>query len=518
MKTVAIVVLNYNTPEMTDALAAYLSDQLEYPEKDVWLVDNGSSPPLEAKITPRLRQDVLTLPSNLGFTRGMDEAYRFISSHYRYDAYWFLNSDVLFDHGNGVLNDLMEILFSSEEYAQIAPQHNSPHAHMNDATGDAQPVPFLESTATLVKTTTIEKIGFWDLECTLGWGVDYDYGWRVRQAGLKNILTSRARVTHLEHRSQANVRDYAKRANAEMERVLTKKYGANWSRILSMATPAVQGKVVRGTPAPPPDLAGAVPLDVCAIFRNEAPYLREWIEFHRMMGVERFHLYENRSSDAWRPVLEPYIAEGIVDLKNWPMNGAAQLPAYRDCFLRLNGQKRWLAVIDIDEFLFSPKFPTVPEALATLPAHWGAVGVHWIIFGASGREEFSPEPVIERFTWRPPESFHVNSHIKSVIRMDRQVMARGDAHYFQVQGGTFDEKGGALSSARPPRNESSLLRIHHYCTKSRQEYYDRIALGRVDGAGSVQKSVFEERQERAFDDRTAWMFLPELKRRLGVRA
>ena len=27
-------------------------------------------------------------------------------------------------------------------------------------------------------------------------------------------------------------------------------------------------------------------LAIAAIFRNEAPYLREWIEFHRLVGVE----------------------------------------------------------------------------------------------------------------------------------------------------------------------------------------------------------------------------------------
>jgi hypothetical protein len=31
-------------------------------------------------------------------------------------------------------------------------------------------------------------------------------------------------------------------------------------------------------------------LSICAMYRNEAPYLREWVAFHRLMGVERFYL------------------------------------------------------------------------------------------------------------------------------------------------------------------------------------------------------------------------------------
>ena len=35
---------------------------------------------------------------------------------------------------------------------------------------------------------------------------------------------------------------------------------------------------------------------VCAIFKDEAPYLLEWLAFHRMIGVDLFVLYDNGSS------------------------------------------------------------------------------------------------------------------------------------------------------------------------------------------------------------------------------
>jgi hypothetical protein len=38
-------------------------------------------------------------------------------------------------------------------------------------------------------------------------------------------------------------------------------------------------------------------LSICAIFKDEAPYLQEWIEFHRLLGVEKFYLYNNNSRD-----------------------------------------------------------------------------------------------------------------------------------------------------------------------------------------------------------------------------
>ena len=36
-------------------------------------------------------------------------------------------------------------------------------------------------------------------------------------------------------------------------------------------------------------------LSVCAIFKDEASYLKEWIEYHKLVGVQHFYLYENEN-------------------------------------------------------------------------------------------------------------------------------------------------------------------------------------------------------------------------------
>src|SRR6267378_1333697 len=94
---VAIIVLNYNTSLMTDGLAHYLNNDLNYPAKRVYIIDNGSD--------PRPSSTTHALEHNLGFTRGMHRGYLIASHEDEYDAYWFLNSDVGFEYGNNVLLD-----------------------------------------------------------------------------------------------------------------------------------------------------------------------------------------------------------------------------------------------------------------------------------------------------------------------------------------------------------------------------------------------------------------------------
>src|SRR5690348_2224989 len=52
-------------------------------------------------------------------------------------------------------------------------------------------------------------------------------------------------------------------------------------------------------------------LSICSLFKNEAVHLKEWIEYHQMVGVDHFYLYDNGSKDRPRDVLTPYIRKGL---------------------------------------------------------------------------------------------------------------------------------------------------------------------------------------------------------------
>ena len=56
-------------------------------------------------------------------------------------------------------------------------------------------------------------------------------------------------------------------------------------------------------------------LGLAAIIKNEAPYIVEWIEYYKLLGVEKFWLYSNNSSDNIKEVLAPYISDGCVKLR-----------------------------------------------------------------------------------------------------------------------------------------------------------------------------------------------------------
>ena len=47
-------------------------------------------------------------------------------------------------------------------------------------------------------------------------------------------------------------------------------------------------------------------LSIGAIFKNEAPYLKEWIEHYLARGVDHFYLINDNSDDNYLKILNQY--------------------------------------------------------------------------------------------------------------------------------------------------------------------------------------------------------------------
>lgn len=54
------------------------------------------------------------------------------------------------------------------------------------------------------------------------------------------------------------------------------------------------------------------------MFRNEAPYLYEWVQYHHTAGVDHFYMYDHLSTDNSLEVLQPFLEEGLFEVIPWP--------------------------------------------------------------------------------------------------------------------------------------------------------------------------------------------------------
>ncbi len=125
-------------------------------------------------------------------------------------------------------------------------------------------------------------------------------------------------------------------------------------------------------------------VSICAIFKDEATYLKEWIEFHKIVGVEHFYLYNNNSSDNYKDILKPYIDDNIVTLIDWPQK-QCQVEAYQDCAKKFSLETKWIAYIDLDEFIIPNQFDDIYSFLKQFDYSRPVVIVYWKNMGSSGK-------------------------------------------------------------------------------------------------------------------------------------
>ena len=166
------------------------------------------------------------------------------------------------------------------------------------------------------------------------------------------------------------------------------------------------------------------------MFRNEACYLDEWIRFHELMGIEHFFLYDHISTDDPLSRLEPYIKAGLVTVMDWPIaiKNEAQQKAYQHCLDNFGETSRWIAFIDLDEFLFSPH-RKLNDTLRDYEAYC-AVVVHWQCYGSSGHRARPDGLVTDNYLYRAKTNWVRNRRVKSVVDPDRTVSPMGP-HFFE---------------------------------------------------------------------------------------
>jgi hypothetical protein len=257
-------------------------------------------------------------------------------------------------------------------------------------------------------------------------------------------------------------------------------------------------------------------LAACAVFRDEAPYLLEWIAYHRALGVAHFVLYDNASSDGGAALIAPSPFAAAVTIVPWPERPPL-LSAYHHFLDNFAGRFEWAAFIDIDEFLLPLQDAALLPLLDRLHAA-SAMLVNWRVFGPSGHEEPPSGLVIENYTRRLPDEAPVNRHVKSIVRC-AEVLGTGiNPHEFALRGAAVNPCGEIVpNTALQPHACHDVLVLNHYFTRSRSDWRAKVARGSAMYAGPKYDIAVAAQIESqcTVTDTTIHRFLPGVREQLS---
>lgn len=242
---------------------------------------------------------------------------------------------------------------------------------------------------------------------------------------------------------------------------------------LCRSAEALRGTLSAAAQAPTPVRPTPIRLGICAIVRDEAAYVEEWVAFHRRQGVSEFRIYDNGSVDGTPEILKQLGIDPIIWAGRPDDFVAMQQAAYEEAARALAGTVDWLAFIDVDEFVFGRNRP-LAEVLTAFTANVGAIAVQQRLFGSNGLRTWSPGLVVQRFTRCARLDHHESHWFKTIVRPE--LVVRVDSpHSVVLRGGTYvmvdgsplrrgDHLAWALGRVEGP------IGLHHYLLKSLAEF------------------------------------------------
>ena len=225
-------------------------------------------------------------------------------------------------------------------------------------------------------------------------------------------------------------------------------------------------------------------LSVATIFKNESWSMKEWLEHYYFHGVDHVYLVNDFSSDRYLPILQPYIDMGFVTLFHNDISAmyrGRQVDINNKFFKPIVNETQWIAQVDCDEFLYSPKQIDLKKIIEQYESYGGIIA-NWVCFNSNGHIE-QPPSIVKYFTKRCEydASVIVNTPsrgdervtfdaTKMILNTDYKINSF-DIHEADIEGKTINLSYYGL--------DDPLLLINHYQLQS-QEYWETIKMKRTD--------------------------------------
>lgn len=283
-----------------------------------------------------------------------------------------------------------------------------------------------------------------------------------------------------------------------------------------------------------------VKLAVTTLVLNQGRYLREWIEFHGIMGFDFFLIFDHGSTDDTLSVLSKFIQDGrvmLIDAGNsfggickrrsiqvltkhdvqHPQD-ACQRKVFNFARRILTGKTVWMGNFDVDEFFWVPRQATTTSSpgimigpsnvLQVLDAEFSHLSFLQVVGPVFGTNEIQHavlnKTVIETYTRRASIIPGVSDHGR---RFGRKALYRPEyMSYVSVHSAIC-----ILCTWAKVEPLSSQIRMNHYQFKSREEQKQKEV---INGNDIIRFNPSTEGYWNAVHDTEILYLLPELKWRL----
>jgi hypothetical protein len=153
--------------------------------------------------------------------------------------------------------------------------------------------------------------------------------------------------------------------------------------------------------------------------RNEAPFILEWVAYHRVIGFSRIVICTNGSTDGSDELLAALAEAGLITcLRTNPGRGIAPQDAAVTAYETKVGYDdgSWYLWLDADEFLNVHVGDRTVHALVHALGPASGIMLNWRLFGSNGHDSFPGRHLSEAFSGASKLGFVANLETKPLFR------------------------------------------------------------------------------------------------------
>lgn len=223
-------------------------------------------------------------------------------------------------------------------------------------------------------------------------------------------------------------------------------------------------------------------LSVGAIFKNEADSIVEWIKHYLYHGAEHFYLINDNSTDDSVVKIQHFVDAGIVSLytSKEPYYLGRQHHLYNHFILPHVQQKdtKWLLMVDLDEYVWSPLSIRMDYVLRSCCATLGQIQLKQHLYGSNGHKT-QPASIVNHFTKRDPD--FISCH-KYFVNTDFE-FSNLFIHHAGFTKKEYENDPSVFIIIDP-----NYFMLNHYSCQS-LEFWEKVKCTRGDGDAYLQRNM-----------------------------
>lgn len=294
------------------------------------------------------------------------------------------------------------------------------------------------------------------------------------------------------------------------------------------------GKLTKVGLTPPPPNDSREGIGIGLIVKGEQTHIGEWARFHHGVGVRRFVVYDGARGDGTADILRDVLpAEALVvipwvqSLRDVRLDREIhnQVLAYAHAAANFGSDLRWMAFIDVDEFLIPTAGDSLTEALDGLDVP--QVSLPWHMFGHSGHEAAPDGGVLRNYTRRARDPMSDVRGVRAFkMLVDPCHLTALRVHSAETGPGaaTWNDNGvkfDAKDRETPAFYSTERIQLNHYYARSKAELEAKIARGpnlrgkAAEYGRKVRRTVANIEADEV-EDRRAITFLDRTGIKLGL--